>query len=182
MIEITLSALAELIPKLGEWALDFLNKGKGRISIKEIKRKTDRDISEALELYERLFPEEHRIPASDLVRWLHIHLPPEERANSIEHCFLIAKLKGKVVGLLKTLYCPECHLVLVSYFGIDKGELIARKVASKMILGLFNRFLDERWDSCAGILFETESEQKGLAKAINQARRAKIRLFKDIAR
>jgi hypothetical protein len=165
----------ELLGKVGEWTFHRFGQ---RIALKEIKRAKDKDIDDTLDLYERLFKEEQRVASSDLVEWLRT----EQASTAIQHCLLVAKLRGKTVGILKALFCPKERYALISYFGIDNQDVVTRKVASKLLMRFFRKCLAKRWKDCDGVIFETDLPRSGLSKAENIERKARIRLFRDMAR
>jgi hypothetical protein len=179
MTKVPIEGAASLLEKVGAW---FVKKWGRYIRIKEIKKLKDEDIFEAFELYERLFKEEHRIVPSDLVAWLRQKGSQEEAKVSLQHCLLVAKRHGAVVGILKAIFCPDARFVFISYFGIDRADAITRKAASKMMLYLFKSYLLKKWRECEGIAFEMDMPQVGLTKDENDKRKARLRLFRDMAR
>ncbi|HEU5122570.1 MAG TPA: hypothetical protein VFW05_00745 [Verrucomicrobiae bacterium] len=153
-----------------------------RINIKELKKSNDRHIDDILDLYERIFKAEHKIPGSDLIAWLQTRDTTEPAEERIQQCLLFAKRKSAVVGVLKALYCPQSRYVLVSYLGIDKqSDTVSRKVARKMMISFFARFLNRKWKDYRGIVFEIETALPGMVKAEKDECRARLRLFRDIA-
>lgn len=174
-----LEVVLELLGKVGEWTFHRVGQ---RIAVKEITRIKDKDIDDTLDLFERLFREEHRVASSDLVEWLRRNASAEQGTSAIQHCLLIAKRQGKTVGILKALYCPKDKYALLSYFGIEKEDAITRKVASKILLRFFRKCLSKRWQECEGLAFEVDLPRPGTPKAENNERKARIRLFRDIAR
>lgn len=169
----------ELLSKVGEWTFHRVGQ---RIAVKEIKHIKDKDIDDTLDLYERLFREEHRVASSDLVEWLRQKRGGESDKRVIQHCLLIAKHRRRTVGILKALYSVEEKYALISYFGIDKEDTITRKVASKILMRFFRKFLSKRWKTCDGLVFEVDIPRPRTPKSENNERKARIRLFCDIAR
>jgi hypothetical protein len=168
----------ELLGKVGEWTVNRVGE---RIVVKELKKPKDKDIDNTLDLYERLFKEEHRVAPSDLVEWLRKKDQGGNQPN-LEHCLLIAKHKAKTVGILKVLYSREQKYALICYFGIDKEHAITRSIAGKLLLRFFRKYLDKRWCDCDGLVFEIDLPHPGLTKEEKTERTARIRLFQDIAR
>lgn len=169
----------EIIGKVWNSLADVLGK---RIRVLEIKKLKDRNIDEALELYERLFKEEHRVAASDLIAWLKGYESSEPKDERIQHCLLVAKRNGVVVGVMKALYCPILRYVFIPYFGIDKkSDVVTRTVASTLLLRFFTKFLAQRWKNYKGIVFEVEAPRRGTPKLVTNECKARLRLFKELA-
>ena len=150
--------------------------------VREISKLSDRDIDETLEVFEQLFPEQHRIASSDLVAWLNEEFHLLGGLPPLEHCLLIAKRRGRVIGMLKALYCPQTQFGLVSYFGIVKTDAIARKVASKLILRFFKAYIKKRWRKCVKLICEVDDVTIAKSKKERNERIARARLFRDLAR
>lgn len=160
---------------IGEW-------WKGRLSIREIQKHKDKHIEDTLELFERLFNEEDRIASSDLVAFLRPEAVRNKNKAALKHCLLIAKKNREVVALLKALYCPVSHYVLLSYFGIDKSDIITRKIASALLLRFFRNHVEKKWRSCRGIVFEIEAMERRRERIKKEERSARLRLFRELAK
>ena len=168
-----------ILAKFASW---LVSQWTGRLRIKEIRSEGDKDIEDSLELFERLFKEDDRVASSDLVAFLR---PPEKnegRKDSLQHCFIIAKHGRKVAALLKAIYCPISRYVLVCYFGIDKSDLITRRIASPLMLRFFRKYIQKRWNDCEGILYEAESPDGRARKKDNDERKARLRLFRELSK
>jgi hypothetical protein len=168
--------ILKFLGKISEWAIDCL---ASRIIVKEIKRQTDKDINDTLELYERLFKDEHRVASADLVAWL--RQTSDEMHYTLQHCLLIAKHKKKPVGILKVLYSKYEKYGLICYFGIDKSSVPPRAIASRLLLRFFKEYLDKHWRECDGLAFEIDLPYPRLTKKEKTERIARHRLFKEIA-
>jgi len=153
-----------------------------RIKIKELKRATDSDLHETAELYERLFKEEFRVYPAELTAWLRESSSKNQTAKSLQHCLLIAKRRGKVVALLKAMYCPISGWAFIAYFGVDKADTVTRKIASKLLMKFFSKYVFSRWKNCRGVAFEIECCPSNASKEQKLECNARRRLFKDIAR
>jgi hypothetical protein len=177
-----ISAVGEglgLISKCIGWISNRLGR---RIRIREIKNNKDSDIHETLDLYEKIFKEDHRIVSSDLIGWLRETKLQRQDSAALSHCLLIAKCKGKVTAMLKAIRCPKSHIAFIAYFGVEKSDAITRRLASKMLLRFFKHHLAKRWKNCNYIIFEADTPAPRIPKLENEERKARLRLFRDIAR
>ena len=168
-----------ILNRIVGWVSHRLGK---RIKIREIRRKRDSDIHDTLELYERLFKEEFRVYPAELTAWLRVTNQESKLDAALQHCLLIAKRRGKVVALLKAIYCPESCWAFIAYFGVEKADFVTRKVASKILMKLFSKYVFSRWKHCKGVTFEIESAAATSPKEQKDECRARLRLFRDIAR
>jgi hypothetical protein len=179
MMELILGGI-EVVAKVIGLASDTVWR---RVRVREIKNRNDRHIDDTLDLYEKLFKEEHRIAPSELVAWLQGEHGGDSGSEPLQQRLLIATRKGAVVGMLKLLYCAKCRYVFISYFGVDKtADTAARKVASKMIVRFLARYVSSKWKKCRAILFEIEIPHSRMTKVEKEECKARLRLFRDVVR
>jgi hypothetical protein len=154
-----------------------------RIKVREVKSARDGWVDDTLDLYERLFKEEQRIAASELVAWLQGEHSGAPGQPALQQRLLIGTYRGTVVGMLKLLYCSQSQYGYIAYFGIDKAaDVAARKVASKLMIRFLKRYVNRKWKKCRAILFEVETPLSSMSKAERGECEARLRLFRDVVR
>ncbi len=155
---------------------------RDRISVKQIKSLTDPDIPDLIRLYLELFPDSTKDYSAEYVRRLiedSISPDPNKhvRCNDI---VLLARYKKNVVGFLFCHFYPDRQKAIISYYGIDKTVLEARRGASDALLTRIYEKLSK--SRCEYVFFDLECPDLKLIVNQKRERRARIELFKQTAK
>lgn len=157
---------------------------RDRVYAKRITSPDDEDIPGLIELYTELFPDDTiDYSAEELCDFFE----KQEEGEGLRHVeaddiLLVAKFKGAVVGFMFCHYYPERHKAIVSYYGIDKNVLEARKLAASVLLKSIEKLLVRKHKECEFLFFDVARPGKELSKEENLERKARISLFMQSAR
>lgn len=133
-----------------------------------------------VELYSTLFPDdETNYNAEEIVELTKVAKP--DRHVDSENILLIALHRGTVVGFIRCHFYPDRRKAIVSYFGINKQVLEARRSAAKKLLLKLKKILSENRRVCDFLFFDLQKPEDTISKAENSERRARPVLFKNRA-
>ena len=171
---------------LGAVAATYIWESKLRdhITVKRIIDPTDDDISPLIELYVELFPEERsNYSSDDIIAMIEqqSHAPTAKHVKA-EDFLLAAKHKQNVVGFLFCHYYPGHRKAIVSYYGIDKHVMEARRSAARELLKRIHKLLRSHGRQCEYLFFDVERPGAAVQNDENVKRRARINVFKQSAR
>lgn len=157
---------------------------RDRIYVKRVLDMDDVDIPRLLELYVDLFPEEScNYSSDDIVEMIeHQSHGPEFGEVTAEDFILVAKYKGDVIGFLFCHYYPERKKAIISYYGIDKSVLEARRKAAHALLKSLKKHLSSKGRVCDYIFFDVDPPETALNDGEKVRRRARISVLKQSAR
>ncbi len=137
-----------------------------------------------LELYTQLFPDDKIHYSADEIRDLFEMLEEEEgqRPVKADDILLVAKFKGAVVGFMFCHYYPVRRKAIISYYGIDKKVLEARKFAATVLLKRIDKLLIRNHKECEFLFFDVARPGHQLSKKENRERNARMSVFMQEAR
>lgn len=118
------------------------------LSVKEISKITDTDISGFKQLYNQTINEELRIDPEEILKFV-----GKDGTNRVEHHLYICKHKEQVVGFMKFMYSPDLRCIFMAYVAIDRNDSLAnnygvKKLSKKVVKHYFkngkaNSFITE---------------------------------------
>ncbi len=161
----------------------FWEKLRDRIQIKLVVKKTQTEVPGMLEIYGRLFPDDGTNYSSEEI----LNFLADKDGNKqsthvqVEDFFLVATVRGAVVGLLFCHYYPEINYAIITYLGIDKTVQPAREHGVEFLLKCLMRILRSRKHLCELLIFELQKPSSSLDRTQNQERKARVGLFKQRA-
>ena len=154
---------------------------RDRISVRRVSGTGDEDTGGIIELYASLFPDDGRnYSAEELIEFTAVGLP--DRHVRAEDIVLAARYHGDVVGFVFCHFYPERKKAIVSYFGIDRQVVEARRSAAKKLLRKLAQILSDRQHACDFLFFDLLSPDSSASPAENAERKARPVLFKQSAR
>ncbi len=157
---------------------------RDRVSVRRIKSSKDKDIHGLIEIYAELFPDDTVDYDAEEIRAFFDEEDEHDgsRHVKVDNILLAAKFKGAVVGFIFCHYYPERKKAIISYFGIDKNVLEARKFAAIVMLKHLERLLIRKYKECEYLFFDVARPEKQLSEAEFRERKARISLFMQSAR
>lgn len=157
---------------------------RDNISVRRIKLADDKDILSLIQLYTELFPDDSVDYTAEEIRELFDKQdePDGLRHVDAEDILLVAKFKGAVVGFIFCHYYPERRKAIISYFGIDKNVLEARKFAAEVLLKHLEYLITRVHKECEYLFFDVARPGQMLSREENLERKARINLFMQCAR
>lgn len=161
------------------WQRYFLE----RISIKPIKKSTDKHVQGLLDLYETHFLQEDddtNYSLEEIVELLNAE-PEAKHHVDVKNIILVAVLKGEVVGFLLCHFYPERRKAIISYFAIDKKNRKACIEAADRLLLELKKILLKR-NKCKVVFYESEGSEATISKHERREREARRALFRIKAR
>lgn len=174
---------------IGVLAYIIADKYFNRIYVKLIRRSTDHDVNNFIDLYESRIHENIRISPEEIVVWIEEEKLAHKQKNSeyseYFHYLYVCKIGKKVAGFLKAMYHSKSKMMFIAYFGINKSMQDARRVASLMMLKKLNHLILNKRKDCRAIIFEIEDFQyvgEGVSQEEIEQRKARLRLFKELSR
>ena len=126
--------------------------------VKEIKKQTDSDIEQFVELYNERIDESIRICSEGILQYV-----GQSPNNSIEHHLYICKKINKTIGFLKFMISREQKYIFVAYIAIDKTDKVAKKYGAKILTRkLAKKYFKPQNATC--VIIETEQAEDGSFK------------------
>lgn len=162
----------------------YEKKIRDRTSVHRITSPDDNDIGRLIELYVELFPEESsNYSADDIVEMIEHQSHGTEYGEVVAEDFiLVAKYKGDVVGFLFCHFYPDRQKAIVSYYGIDKAVLEARRSAANALLAYLYKNLVAKGRRCEYLFFDVERPDTASTAHEKVRRKARISVLKQSAR
>ena len=80
------------------------------------------------------------------------------------------------------MYELKSKYLFIAYYGIDTSVEQARRLAAPALMKSMKELIDKEMMDCKAILFELEAPDPSLSAKENLERRARIRLFKEVAK
>lgn len=153
------------------------------ICIKKVKSPDEPDLLVALEKFYQVIPENELDPPETIVRWIQeVYDETKEGKCKLKDCFLIAKIKRKICGILYCQYYPDSRFFFISYIAIDKNMKLARECyVSTAMIKYFTKHFKKEFKESEGIIFELEYP-KSNEKSRESTCLARKRRFFTIAR
>lgn len=154
-----------------------------RISVKLIKKSSDKDTESFLELYEKLFDEDQRIDSAEIVTWI-----DEDRVlrnletHNYLHYLLVGKIGSNVVCFLKAMYRKDTKYMYIAYYGIDTSIDRSRKLAAPAVMKRLISLINKDLKDCKAVIAEVRAPDTKLDYQENNKRKARVRLFKETAK
>lgn len=160
-----------------------------KISIKRITSSGDNLIPSLMELYAGLFPEEDGTNYSVDEFYQIADVKYEEpRHVDVENIILVALNRGEVVGFIFCHLYPKRRKAIISYFGIDKTVLLARKIgpsrqfgAARLLLIRLQGILIQS-KCCDYLFFDLEGDDTKHSPDVRHERKARRVLFRNTAK
>lgn len=126
--------------------------------IKEIKKQSDNDIEQFVELYNERIDESIKICVEEILQYV-----GRPAHNSMEHHLYICKKINKTVGFIKFMIAKELKYIFIAYVAIDKTDKTANKYAAKLFSKkLAKKYFKPRIATC--IVIEIEQADNGSFK------------------
>jgi hypothetical protein len=156
--------------------------------VKRITSSGDKSVPDLLNLYAKLFPEEEgtNYSVDEFHQIMDVEFE-EKRHVEVENIVLAATHKKEVVGFLFCHLYPKKRKALISYFGIKKEVLAARRVGPNRELGAARKLLVRLHDillkdkNCDFLFFDLEGFNPDSPPEIKIERRARRVLFRNSA-
>jgi hypothetical protein len=182
-MEIAITAVLGIVSAILATYL-YEKKIRDRTSVRRILDPNDKDIPRLIELYVELFPEESsNYSADDIIHMIEHQSHGTDFGEVVNEDFiLVAKYKGDVVGFLFCHYYPERKKAIVSYYGIDKTILEARRSAANALLAYLNTNLGSKGVRCGYLFFDVERPDTASTAHEKVRRKARIIVLKQSAR
>lgn len=140
---------------------------KSVLRVKELKKGTDPEIEEFINLYNLRIKENLRICAEEILQFIE-----RREGEVVEHHLYVCKKLSKTVGFIKFMYSEQHKYVFIAYTAIDKEDSVARQYAFNLMLRkIYKKYLKTK--KATMILTEIERGTKGnyktgLAKLISR--------------
>jgi hypothetical protein len=153
-----------------------------RVKIRRLLGQRDHDLSDLLELYSDLFPPDgSNYTEEEVAEFIsagagvnHARHVPAERI------FLLAQIKGEVIGFIWSCYYPRRRAAIIPYYGIDKSVKEARLGVAVYLVRRLIKTLRKCKPSCRNVVFEVQKPNLTLDIAERRKRFARIRRFKEV--
>lgn len=179
----TISAIIGIGGSVGSTAYVVIKRYIDRELVRRVKVSTDPDVDPFLDLCERVFSDNVRIPSEESVRWFDDQrrsLP--NTPNRLEHYLYVSKAKGQLLGFIRCLFDPASRYMFVGYYGIDRSITAARSSAAKALIKSLLKLVTREIQGCKALIFEAEEPNTTSNAENNRERRARIKLFAETAR
>ena len=129
--------------------------GNRFLYIKEIKKKTSREINEFIDLYNTRIKSDVKICAEEIIYFIN-----NTNDDDVEHHLYICKKFNKTVGFIKFMISATQKMIFIAYVGIDKKDKTANKYGFKfMIKKLSKKYFKSEVANC--IVTEIERNPSG---------------------
>lgn len=153
-----------------------------RVKIRRLLKQPDRDLSELLELYSDLFPPDgSNYTEEEIAEFMSDGAGVDHsRHVPVENIFLLAKIKGEVIGFIWSCYYPRRRAAIIPYYGTDKSVKEARSGAGVHLVRQLIKTLRKCKPSCRNVVFEVQKPNLTLDIAERRKRFARIRRFKEV--
>ena len=136
----------------------LIGRMRGPVRIKRITHATDPLVSQTLELYQSLFPEDDgtNYSAEELIDCMDAR-PIASHHVEVSNIILVATFKGTVVGFLFAHFYPARRKAIISYFAVDKNVKEARidGVAAKRLTIALTQML-RKSGTCDALFYDVE--------------------------
>ena len=128
--------------------------GNRFLYIKEIKKKTSREINEFIDLYNTSIKDDVKICVEEIIYFI------DNTDDDMEHHLYICKKFNKTVGFIKFMISSTQKIIFIAYAGIDKTDKTANKYGFKiMIKKLSKKYFKSKIADC--IITEIERNPSG---------------------
>lgn len=140
---------------------------KSTLHVKEIKKSTNSNIEDFVNLYNTRIKENLRICAEEILQFV-----DKREGEKIEHHLYICKKLNKTVGFVKLMFSEPLHYVFIAYVAIDKNDSIARKYGLNIMVNkIYKKYFKSKKANI--LLIEIERASNGryitsLAKLISR--------------
>ncbi|HWM24451.1 MAG TPA: hypothetical protein VNP98_06475 [Chthoniobacterales bacterium] len=157
---------------------------RDRVSVRRIISPDDPDSEMLVDLYQNLFPDDGtNYSPAEILEFLDGSLEFEENRHvQAKNIVLIAKYRGDVVGFILCHFYRERRKAIVSYYGINREILQARRSAGARLLPRLIRILRDRRHPCDFLLFDLQGVDPTTPKKEAGERKARPVRFKQTAR
>ena len=160
-----------------------LRRWRAKPRIRCVTRYKDKRLLDALDLYQRLLPEQEQDAAHDIVRWFQeIEAETKRGVCELKDYFLVAVLGGRVLALLYFHYYPEAQLLFVSCLAADENnkEVVRRHVTDQLANSARQKLKkDEK--HLDGLVAEVHDPRRAKSQRERRSAEARIKRFKTIA-
>lgn len=154
---------------------------RDRITIHRVISSDDESTSGVIELYTSLFPDDGtNYSAEEITEMFTKNI--EDRHVKEENIVLVARYHKNVVGFIFCHYYPDREKAIVSYFGIDKEIVEARRGAAKNLLIKLMHMLSSHQHKCEYLFYDLQKPNKSLSSKENSERKARPVLFRQTAK
>ncbi len=155
---------------------------RDRLTVRQIEREDDADIEGLLDLYQDLFPNDGTNYSPEEVLELVVGAPAftDVRHVLAENLVLVAKVHGNVVGFTFCHFYPSALKAIISYYGIDSTNTVAKARGSDAMLRKLARLLKRR--QCGYLLFDVQRVDPREPKSDTRRRRGRPAVFKKTAK
>lgn len=149
-----------------------------QIVVRFVNDPDNRYLSEALKLYDSRIPEEDRVEAAEIVRWLREEKEAKKTGIFRAKEFLsIATINNKVCGVMCFCYYFSSKIAFIEYLVVDrldKDHEVSFKLLKKAA-----RLIKK--GKCESVLIEVDHPDDANSESERQKRKARIRHFKWLA-
>lgn len=102
---------------------------RNALVVKEIKKKTDKDIAGFVSLYKKRIKESMRIDSEEILAFIN-----RKNKTNVDHHLYVCKHDGKVVGFVKFMISKSRKGMFIAYIAVDHEDQQANKVGVQKLL------------------------------------------------
>lgn len=156
-----------------------------RVKICRLRSASGKNTEELLVLYAELFPPDgSNYTEDEIAEFIDdcIGVDHHSRHVPVENIFLIAKIRGEVIGFIWACYYPRRGWAIIPYYGIDKSIKEARLGVAVRLVRHLIKMLKKCRPSCRGAVFEVQKPNQTIDVGERKKRIARIRRFKEVGK
>lgn len=154
---------------------------RDRVTVGRIRSSDDKKVSGLIDLYSTLFEDDGtNYSCEELIEFLIDR--PRNRHLEVENIILTTSYHGDVVGFIFCHFYPTRRKAIVSYFGINKDILEARRKAADLMLAKLKRILQDSQHPCDTLFFDMQGVESPLPANQISERRARPVKFRQSAK
>jgi hypothetical protein len=158
---------------------------RSRVKICRLRSASGKNTEELLVLYSELFPPDgSNYTEQDVVSFMGEDSAVDCHSRHVpaERIFLIAKIRGEVIGFIWACYYPHRRWAIIPYYGIDKSIKEARLGVGVHLVRQLFKTLQRCEPSCRGVVFEVQKPTLTSNVGERRERLGRIRRFKQVGR
>lgn len=175
--------IESLLAVLGTLVATYIweRKIRDRINIHRIHSSEDETATGVIELYTNIFQDDGTNYSADEITDMLTDFKGDRHVAS-ENIILAALYHNNVVGFIFCHYYKDRQKAIISYFGIDKQIIEARRTAAKKLLNKLVELLTDRKHPCEYIFYDLQRPNQTLSANENSERKARPVLFRQTAK
>lgn len=154
---------------------------RDRVWVSQVRSANDEQVSGLINLYTNLFPDDGTNYSCEELLEFTTNLPGD-RHLAVENIVLVASYHNDVVGFLICHFYPQRKKAIVSYFGINKDVLEARRQAANSMLARLKKLLLNSEHTCDFVFFDMQGVDGELPLNERTERRARPVKFRQSAK